>query len=86
MKYYDWTVPYNTQPYIDILSRQSTVMQHSPSVKSDQLNVGEGMWLDSQLLGGEEYCLVTQRMAVKENRQSYLQQKMHSQWKLAERD
>lgn len=57
-----------------------------PSVKSDWLNVGKGMWLDSQQLEGEEYCLVTKRMAAKENRQSYLQQKMRSQWKLAERD
>lgn len=72
----------------DILSRQSLVMKHPPppSVKSDWLNVGKGMWLDSQQLEGEEYCLVTKRMAAKENRQSYLQQKMHSQWKLAERD
>ena len=58
----------------------------SSSVKSDWLNVGKGMWLDSQQLEGEEYCLVTKRMAAKENRQSYLQQKMRSQWKLAERD
>ena len=61
-------------------------MQHSPSVKSNWPNVGKGMWLGSQQLGGEEYCLVTQRMAAKENRQSYLQQKMHCQWKLAKRD
>ena len=58
-----------------------------PSGKSDWHNLGKGMWLDSQWLEGEElYCLVTKRMAAKENRQSYLQQKMRSQWKLAERD